>query len=95
MVVVPAPVSPVRGPTLEMLARHLLGGVARQRPHECHEEGAREYEQQYEKAEMPHWKLEELPSKGRGRLPGGRSLSAWTSLREPAGRETGYDPFGG
>jgi hypothetical protein len=73
-----------------VLPRELLrgdrraAGGARQRPEQCQEKGAREYEQQYEKAEWPHRKLEELPSMGCGRLPGGRSLSAWTSLSVPS-----------
>ncbi len=37
---------------------------AGQRLDKCHEQGACEYEQQYEVAEWPHWKVEELPSMG-------------------------------
>jgi len=49
----------------ELLRRRDGGaGDARQRLEERHEKRNGEYEQQYEKAEWPHWKLEELPSIG-------------------------------
>ena len=47
-----------------LLRRDRAACRVRQRPDECEEKGAREYEQQYEKAEWPHWKLEGLPSMG-------------------------------
>jgi hypothetical protein len=60
----------VVSPPMAVLVRVLLRSGrriardVRQWLDEPHEEGAREYEQQYEKAEWPHWKLEELPSMG-------------------------------
>jgi hypothetical protein len=40
----------------ELLRRRRRTRVTWQRPDKCHEEGAYEYEQQYEEAEWPHWK---------------------------------------
>src|SRR4051812_27886693 len=65
----------VVAPLVPMLVRVLLRrdhGVARdarQWHKERHEKGAREYEQQYEKAEWPHWKLEGLPSRDAADYP--------------------------
>src|SRR5579862_1061536 len=59
-VVVPAPMTVSERVPLRRDDR--VAREARQRPDECHEQSGGEYEQQYEKAEWPHWKLEGLPS---------------------------------
>src|SRR5207245_6344529 len=63
--VVEVPAPPATHPRL-FVARACgsLARVSRQRPDKRHEQSGREYEQQYEGAEWPHWKLEELPSMG-------------------------------